>query len=103
MARDELLEEGADESDDEEISEEDIVKDKKDCDDGDTDVFSDEDSDLGDTMLTAACSSQVGQPRLPLRSGPHESQSSFRRGSSSTTIAGSQTSESQTAFSRPVV
>ena len=93
MARDELLEEGADESDDEEISEEDIVKDKKDCDDDDTDPFSDEDSDPGDTMLSAASSSQVG-PRLPLRSGPHESQSSFRRGSSSATIAGSQTSES---------
>ena len=67
MARDELLEEGADESDDEEASEEDIVKHKKDCDDGDTDPFSDEDSDPGDTMLTAASSSQVC-PRLPLRS-----------------------------------
>ena len=93
MARDELLEEGADESDDEEASEEDIVKNKKDCDDDDTDVFSDEDSDPGDTMLSAASSSQVG-PRLPLRTGPHESQSSFRRGSSSATIAVSQTSES---------
>ena len=93
MARDELLEEGADESDDEEASEEDIVKNKKDCDDDDTDVFSDEDSDPGDTMLSAASSSQVG-PRLPLKTGPHESQSSFRRASSSATIANSQTSES---------
>ena len=92
MARDELLEEGADESD-QEVSEEDIVKDKKDCDDDDTDPFSDDDSDLGDTMLTTASSSQV-VPTLPLRSGPHESQSSFRRGSSSATIAGSQMSES---------
>ena len=67
MARDELLEEGADESDDDGTSEEDIVKDKKECDDDDTDVFSDEDSDPGDTMLTAASSSQA-DPRLPLRS-----------------------------------
>ena len=93
IAREELLEEGADESDDEEISEEDVVKDKKDCDDDETDVFSDEVSDSGDTMFTEASSSQVG-PRLPLKSGPHESQSSFRRGSSSATIAGSQTSQS---------
>ena len=93
MVRDDLLEEGADESDDEETSEEDIVKHKKDCDDGDTDPFSDEDSDPGDTMLTAASSSQVC-PRLPLRRGPHDSQSSFRRGSSSATIAGSPISES---------
>ena len=92
MARDELLEEGADESE-QEVSEEDIVKDKKDCDDDDTDPFSDDDSDLSDTMPTTASSSQVG-PTLPLRSGPHESQSSFRRGSSSATIAGSQMSES---------
>ena len=94
MARDELLEEGADESDEELSEDEDIVKDKKDCDDDDTDVFSDEDSDPDDTMATAASSGQVGQPRLPLRSGPHYSQSSFRRASFSATIAGSQTSES---------
>ena len=93
MARDELLKEGADESDDEETSEEDIVKLKRDCEDNDTDPFSDGVSNPGDTMLSAASSSQVG-PRLPLKTGPHESQSSFRRASSSATIANSQTSES---------
>ena len=93
MARDELLEEGADESDDEEASEEDIVKDK-DCDDDDTDVFSEYESDPGDTLLSASSSSNAGQPRLPLKSGPHESQSSFRRGASSALLSGSQTSES---------
>ena len=59
MARDELLKEGADESDDEETSEEDIVKHKRDCEDNDTDPFSDGVSNPGDTMLTAAFSSQV--------------------------------------------
>ena len=81
------------ESDDEEISEEDIVKDKKDCDNDDIEVFSDEDSDSGDAMLTVASCSQVGL-RLPLRNVLHDLQSSFRRGSSSATIAESQTSES---------
>ena len=94
IAREELLEEGADESDDEEASEGDIVKDKKDCDDGDTDLFSDEESDPDDTMLTAISDSQAGQPRLPLIHGPDDSQSFFRRASSSATIAGSHASES---------
>jgi len=94
MARDELLEEGADESDNEEVSEDDIVKDKKDCDDDDTDVFSEDESDPSDTLLSASSSSNAGQPRLPLTSGPHESQSSFRRGASSAILSGSQTSES---------
>ena len=94
MAHDELLEEGADESDDAEFSEEDIVK-NKDCDDDDTDVFSDDqDSGPGDTMLSAAASSQVGSPMLPIMCEPYASQSSFRRGASSATIPGSQTSES---------
>ena len=93
MARDELLEEGADESDDEEASEEDIVKDK-DCDDDDTDVFSDDESDPCDTLLSASSSSNAGPPRLPIKSLPYKSQSSLCRGVSSVILSGSQTSES---------
>ena len=93
MARDELLEEGADESDDEEASEEDIVKDK-DCDDDDTDVFSDDESDPCDTLLSTSSSSNPGPPRLPIKSLPYKSQSSLCRGVSSVILSGSQTSES---------
>ena len=71
MARDELLEEGADESDDDEFSEDDVMK-TKDCDDDDddTDVFSDdEDSDQGNTLPCAASSSRLSPPRLPITNG----------------------------------
>ena len=89
IARDELLEEGVDESDDDDISGEDSVK-SKDCDDDNTDVFSDdEDSDPGNSMLSAPSSSQVSTPMLPIRAAPYVSQSSFRRRDSSATISGS--------------
>ena len=76
IARDELLEEGADESDNEASSEDDVVKDK-DCDDDETDIFSDEDSDSCDTFPTAASCSQGDRLVLPFNNGLHNHRAHF--------------------------
>ena len=87
IARGELLEEGAGDSDNEESWEDDIVDDKDH--DDDTDAFSDDASVSSDALVSSSQGGYSSLPRLPIQSGPYESQNSFSQSASVTSLSNS--------------